>query len=84
MPDPRCDGSGVLPCDCPAAVRGGHAYTCTCKRRCDGCAACRPDPAEAEQERRDVETWYYSRVGTAPPRAKAVKPDKTADQPRLF
>lgn len=56
MSDATCDG--------PAAVVGGHAYTCTCKRRCDGCAACRPDPAEAERERRDVETWYYSRVGT--------------------
>lgn len=65
-----CDGSGVLPCRCPASVVGGHAYACTRQRRCDGCPACGPDPAEAERERRDDETWYYSR--------------KAADQPRLF
>lgn len=83
MTDARCDGDGSLPCRCPAAVRGGHAHHCDCQRRCDGCIACGPDPAEAERERREAEAWYYSRVGTAPAREKASKA-KAADQPRLF
>lgn len=82
--DPRCDGSRNLPCRCPAAVRGEYAYHCHCKRRCDGCIACGPDPADVERKRRDDEAWYYSRVGTAPAREKASKAAKAADQPRLF
>lgn len=76
-----CDGSGVLPCDCPVSVVGDHAYTCTCRRQCEGCTACGPDAGEAERKRRDVEAWYHSRVGTAPAKAKA---EKKTDQPRLF
>lgn len=88
MTAPECDGTGKLPCDCPASVRGEHAYPCTCDRTCHGCDSCRAMrerlAAEADRKRREDEAWYYSRVGTAPPRAKAGKDKAAKGEPRLF
>lgn len=90
---PRCDGLGNLPCDCPAKLRGPE-YPCVCDLACDGCDACKAhrDKLAAERAAKDRETadWYYTRVGTRPaePKGKGgAKPAvaaKGSDQQRLF
>ena len=89
-----CDGGGKLPCTCGAEAyrAGGREAPCSCNRRCDGCTACGEADAAEEAEReasyRDLDGWYHAKIGTAPPRAKAVKgegkPEAKDQQGRMF
>lgn len=77
-----CDGAGKLPCDCWASVASAPVR-CTCKP-CVGCEACDKVKAEAAAQAQADKDWYYSKVGTAPPKAAKGDKAKRDDQGRLF